>query len=576
MKATAVFSDGSETDVTGLAGFLSSDMRVATVDSGGVVKAEGFGEAVIVVSYLRQSDTARVVVPQPLPGPFPNPGANGRIDELVFAKLQKLGIPPSDVCSDEVFLRRVYLDTIGLLPTHDEARAFLADPDAQKRARLIERLLARDEFADCWALKWGDLLRIKSEYPVRVWPRGVQTYYRWLRESLATNKPYDQFVREMLTATGSDFRVGPANYFRAVPNRDAASYAETTAQLFMGARLACARCHAHPTENWTLDDVLGMAAFFSKVAIKSTQEWKEEVVYLNPHGAVYHPRTKQPVRPKVLGGEAIDIGAEEDARTKLADWRVAPDNPWFARAIANRVWFWLLGRGIVHEPDDLRPTNPPSNPELLDYLAQELIAQKYDVKHLFRLILNSKVYQLSSKPNDLNCWDVVHFSHYPLRRLAAEPLLDAICHVTGAWDEFASWIPVPATVLPRGTRAAQVFDGDIRNPLLDLFGRAPRDTGYECERNLESSVRQSLHLVNSDHFEGKIAGSATLQRLLADNKPDDAIIGELYLATLSRVPQPEEKQRAAEYVSAKKEARAQALQDLLWALMNTKEFLLNH
>jgi hypothetical protein len=547
--ARAVYADGSERDVTRLAAFASSEPTLAAVDPAGRIKAEGFGEAVVWATFMRRSDTVRVVIPQPLPAPFPKIDPNNKIDELVFVKLQKLGFPPSEVCSDEVFLRRVYLDVIGCLPRADEVRAFLADPDPTKRAKLIDRLLERDEYADYWALKWGDLLRIKSEYPVRVWPRGVQTYHAWVRAGIAANKPYDQFVRELITANGSDFLVGPANYYRAVQKREPQTYAEATSVLFLGARLDCAHCHAHPTENWGQDDALGMAAFFSKVAIKATQEWKEEIVYFHQHGGVYHPQKREYVNPKFLGGEVVEMPRDQDPRPGFAEWLTAPGNPLFAKVMANRVWFWLLGRGIVHEPDDFRSTNPPSNPELLDYLAQEFVAHKYDVKYMFRLILNSKTYQLSSKTNDLNRGDKANFSHHYLRRMGAEQLLDAVCQVTGAPDQFASWIPVPPTIMPAGSRAAQVFDGDIKNPLLDIFGRPLRDTPYECERKLESSVRQSLHMVNSDHFEGKVANSPNIQKLLQANKPDPETIDEIYLATLSRPPKPEERQKVLDYMS---------------------------
>ena len=549
LQVTAVFSNGTQKDVTRHALYKPADAKLVSVDAGGKIKGEDFGQSAVIVSYLRQAAVARIAVPQPLPAPFPKTEPNNKIDELVFVRLQKLGFPPSELCSEEVFLRRAYLDVIGLLPKPEEVRAYLADPDPKKRSKLVDRLLDRDEYADFWALKWGDLLRIKSEYPVRVWPRGVLTYYRWVRASIAANKPYDQFVRELITANGSNFRVGPANYYRAVQKREPQTYAEATAVLFMGARLDCARCHGHPTENWGLDDSLGMAAFFSKVAIKATQEWKEEIVFSNQHGGVYHPGTRQYVNPKFLGAEVLDLPRDQDPRPKFADWLTSPQNPWFAKAMANRVWYWLLGRGIVHEPDDFRSTNPPSNPELLDYLTQEFVAHKFDVKHLFRLILNSKTYQLSSKASELNRGDVAHFSHHYVRRMGAEQVLDAVCQVSGAPDQFASWIPVPPTIMPIGSRAAQVFDGDIRNPLLDLFGRPPRDTPYECERKLGGSVRQSLHLVNSDHFEGKIAGSPNLQRLLQANKPDPETIDEIYLATLSRPPRPEEKQKVLDYMS---------------------------
>ena len=355
----------------------------------------------------------------------------------------------------------------------------------------------------------------------------------------------------MITANGSNFLDGPCNYYRAVQTREPQAYAEATSVLFLGSRLDCAHCHAHPTENWGLDDSLGMAAFFSKVAIKATQEWKEEIVYFNQYGGVYHPKLRDYVNPKFLGGEALAIGRDQDPRPKFAEWLTSPRNPWFAKVMANRVWYWLLGRGIVHEPDDFRSTNPPSNPELLDFLAQEFVSHNYDAKYLFRLILNSKTYQLSSKPSDLNRNDLANFSHYYVRRMGAEQVLDAVCQVTGAPDQFASWIPVPPTIMPVGVRATQVFDGDIHNPLLDLFGRPLRDTPYECERKFGGSIRQSLHLVNSDHFEGKVSGSPNLHRLLGANKPDPVTIDELYLATLSRPPRADEKQKVLDYMSVR-------------------------
>ncbi len=551
VSVRAVYADGSERDVTRVSAFATSDPTVAAVEPSGRIRSLGFGEAAVSVTFMRQSDVVRVLTPQPLSTPFPKVEPNNRIDELVFAKLKKLGFPPSELCSEEVFVRRVYLDAIGALPKPEEVRAYLADSDPKKRSKLIDRLLGRDEYADFWSMKWGDLLRIKSEYPVRVWPCAVLTYYRWLRGSIAANKPYDQFVRELITANGSNFLDGPCNYYRAVQTREPQAYAEATSVLFLGSRLDCAHCHAHPTENWGLDDSLGMAAFFSKVAIKATQEWKEEIVYFNQYGGVYHPKLRDYVNPKFLGGEALAIGRDQDPRPKFAEWLTSPRNPWFAKVMANRVWYWLLGRGIVHEPDDFRSTNPPSNPELLDFLAQEFVSHNYDAKYLFRLILNSKTYQLSSKPSDLNRNDLANFSHYYVRRMGAEQVLDAVCQVTGAPDQFASWIPVPPTIMPVGVRATQVFDGDIHNPLLDLFGRPLRDTPYECERKFGGSIRQSLHLVNSDHFEGKVSGSPNLHRLLGANKPDPVTIDELYLATLSRPPRADEKQKVLDYMSVR-------------------------
>lgn len=570
---TATFSDGSSRNVIREASVQSSQKSVASMEGGKKVKAGEPGETILLLSYLRKTDTVRIQVPQPLKGPFPKLDAANKIDELVYAKLQTLGIPPSGVCTDPEFLRRVYLTVIGILPTPQEANAFFADTDPAKRAKLIDRLLERDEFADFWALKWGDILRIKSEYPVKLWPKAAETYYRWVRDSIAQNKPYDQFAKELLLSGGSNFQDGPANFFRALPNKDPQSIAENASLIFMGARLGCARCHGHPTENWNLKDDLGMGAFFSKVAYKSTLEWKEEIVYFDPKRTLRNPYTREVVKPKLLDGQPLEIDKDEDARPKFVAWLTAPDNPWFGKAISNRVWYWLMGRAIVHEPDDLRSTNPPENPELLDYLANELVSHRYDLKHLYRLILNSRTYQRSSVANPANTRDFAHFSHYPVTRMGAEQLSDAICQVTETSEKFQSIIPEPFTYLPAGHRSTQLSDGNIGTAFLELFGRPTRDTPYESERNLDTSLWQELYLINSDQLENKITGSPRLKRLLAANKPNDEIISEYYLATISRLPSNEEKQKANAYLASHSANRAQAVGDLVWALLNTKEFM---
>jgi len=378
----AVFSDGSQKDITRLAAFRSSDPGVAAVDASGKLTAADFGLCTIVGQYARHRAAVQIVVPQPLDGPFPAFEPAGKIDELVLANLRKLGLPPAGPCSDEVFLRRAFLDVTGTLPSPEEARAFLADKNPAKRKELIESLLGREEFVAFWALKWSDLLRIKGENPVNLWPKGAEAYYQWVYESVARNKPYDQIARELLTATGSNFRCGPSNFYRAVPSRDPRTYGESAALVFLGARLLCARCHGHPEEAWGQDDNLGMAAFFGQIRLKVTDEWKEQIVYRDPGAVVRDPRTGGPVPPRPLGGAPLEIPPGVDPRAEFARWLTAPENPWFARNIVNRIWYWLLGRGIVHEPDDLRPTNLPENPALLDYLAQELAAQKYDLKHI--------------------------------------------------------------------------------------------------------------------------------------------------------------------------------------------------
>jgi hypothetical protein len=551
LLATAVYSDGSRKDVTHSARFNSSEEGVAAVDQGGRVTAGNCGEATIVVTYLRQPATASIIIPQPLSSPFPPLAANNPIDEKVYAKLKLLGIPPAQLCSDQEFLRRVFLDVTGTLPSGSEARAYLADRDPHKRRKLIDRLLASEEFADFWAMKWSDLFRVKSEFPVNLWPNAAEVYHRWIRVSIANNKPYDQFARELITATGSNFRVPQSNFYRAFLKREPQSMAEVTALIFMGARVGCARCHGHPTENWTLDDNLGLAAFFAQLRFKPTMQWKEEIVYLNPIQTMRHPRTGELIKPKILGGEVLEVEDGQDGRAKFAAWLTSPDNPWFARNIVNRVWFWLLGRGIVHEPDDLRPTNPPENPQLLDWLAKDLVSHKYDLKHVYRLILNSQTYQRSSQANAGNRDDVAHFSHYYVKRLGAETLLDAIGQVTGQWDTYRSIIPEPFVVMPTGFRATHLADGSVSLPFLELFGRPPRDTAYESDRDLQLYLRQTLHLLNSNDVQGKISISPWLVRLLKEQAGNPSkIIEEMYLTTLSRPPRDAEVTKITPYLAA--------------------------
>jgi hypothetical protein len=571
LLVTATFTDGQVRDVTGDTAFHSAAPKIASVSADGAVQAVGMGDAAIAVKYQGQSAVFRVAIPQPGPKPFPALAANNRIDELVYNKLKQMGVPPSALAVDEVFLRRVYLDTIGLLPTPDEARAFLAKPD---RAKLIDTLLARSEFNDFWSLKWGDILRIKSEYPVRVWPKAVAVYYQWVHDSLQANKPYDQFARELLTATGSNFRVAPANFVRAVSSHDARSLGETAALVFMGARIGCARCHAHPVESWTLDDDVGLGAFFARINFKSTQEWKEEIVYPDFKLTLKHPRTRAVADARVPGGAPVKVGAEEDPRGQFAAWLTSPENPWFAKNIANRIWYWLLGRGIIHEPDDIRPTNPPTNPELLAYLESELVQHHYDLRHIYRLILNSRTYQLSSEPNQWNTGDVALFSHFQVKRLTAEQMFDAVSQFTETTEKFRSIIPEPYSNWPANYKATQISDGNTECNFLDLFGRPPRDTPYESERNNDVTLKQALYFLNSEQLEGKVTSSPHLKRVLA--KTDAEVLDDIYLSAFSRYPSADEKQKLIAFLVSKKAARAQAVQDLAWALLNAKEFEFNH
>jgi len=528
-----------------------------------------------------------------------------QIDKLVFGRLEQLGIQPANICSDAVFVRRAYLDVIGTLPTAPEARTFILDQDPNKRSTLIDRLLQREEFADYWAMKWSDLLRVKAEFPINLWPNAVQGYHRWIRTSIKENVPYDRFVREMLVSSGSNFRVPPVNFYRAIQSKQPQGIAQAVALTFMGVR----------AENWPKDRLSGMAAFFSQVGYKQTAEWKEEIVFFDPNKAATETAAGVAQAAIFPDGSPARLSPDKDPREIFADWLITPKNPWFTRSIANRVWSWLLGRGIIHEPDDIRPDNPPSNPELLAYLEQELIAAHYDLKHLYRLILNSQTYQLSSIPKPVPSTSSgqalseaegsdkaeaeANFAFYPLRRLEAEVLIDALNQITGTTEKYSSAIPEPFTFIPEEQRSIALADGSTTSSFLELFGRPPRDTGLESERNNRPSAAQRLHLLNSSHIQRKIEQSRKLQSLMqAKGKPGEVVTG-LYLTILSRFPTDEELKTVAAYSQPAGSAKSGAGQsgaarprgakfapaqaggrdaavDLAWALINSSEFLYRH
>lgn len=501
--------------------------------------------------------------------------ASAKIDRLVFAKLGELGIPPSGPCTDEVFLRRVYLDMTGTLPTAQQCRKFLASPGANKRSRLIEELFGRGEFADYWALKWCDLLRVKAEFPSNLWPNAVQAYHRWVRTALYNNMPYDEFARGLLTSSGSNFRVAPVNFYRAVPRHEGSEIARVVALTFMGMR----------TDGWERGQLLGMAAFFGNVGYKKTAEWKEEIVFFDPAKVFLDPDTGAPVRPRLPGGAEVPIPDGQDPREVFADWLIGSDA--FSRSVVNRIWYWLLGRGIVHEPDDFRPGNPPQNPALLDFLAKELEDSGYDLRHIYRIILNSKTYQLSSVHNEGNLADEAGFSRYYVRRLDAEVLIDAINQITRTTESYSSSIPEPFTWIPENQRAIELADGSITSPFLDLFGRPPRDTGYESERNNTPSPAQKLHLLNSTHIQKKILNNKQLlgmyhKKQAKGKKPKvlwrspEKTLEGIYLTILSRYPTEAETAIALAYPGTSGLGRREATVDIIWALLNTKEFIYRH
>ncbi len=488
--------------------------------------------------------------------------AQTEIDLLVFSRLQKLGITPASVCSDAVFVRRVYLDVIGTLPPAAEAVAFIDDTSPKKRQLLIDKLLERDEFADYWALKWGDLLRVKAEFPVNLWPNAVQAYHRYIHTALKQNLPYDRFARELLTASGSNFRVGQVNFWRAVQNKDPNSLAQTVALTFMGTR----------ADRWPTNQLAGMSAFFGQVGYKTTAEWKEEIVYFNPALATNNP-TGTATFPD---GKTVTLGPDRDPREVFAEWLITPRNPWFTRNIANRVWSWLIGRGVIHEPDDIRPDNPPANPELLAYLENQLIAARYDLKQLYRLILNSRTYQLSAIPRSQHAEAGALFASYPLRRLEAEVLIDAINQITGTTEEYSSPIPEPFTFIPKDQRSIALADGSITSTFLELFGRSSRDTGLESERNSKITAGQKLHLLNSSHMQRKIENGPKMQALLRSRGAPRDVATKLYLTILSRYPTEDELRTVMAYIPTGSVDNRNALVDVAWALINSAEFSHRH
>lgn len=490
------------------------------------------------------------------------PRPAGRIDELVFGHLRDLGLESAHVCTDAVFVRRAYLDVIGTLPTANEARRFLDDTKADKRARLIDRLLARPEFADYWSMKWSDLLRVKAEFPVNLWPNAAQAYHRWLRASVRDNLPYDQFARALLTSNGSNFSVGPVNFFRALQNKEPPTIARTVALTFMGAR----------AERWPAERLAGMGAFFAQIGYKATGEWKEEIVYFDPD-------KRPPVGAAAAvfpDGTAATLAPGEDPRAVFADWLTAPQNPWFARAMANRVWSWLFGRGIVQEADDLRPDNPPANPALLSHLEARFIAVHYDTRQLMREILNSSTYQLSSVPRGDRAAAEANFACYTLRRLDAEVLIDAINQITGTTESYSSAIPEPFTFVPEDQRAIALPDGSITSSFLDTFGRPSRDTGLESERGNGITAAQRLHLLNSSHIQRKLERGPNIQALLRSADASGGVVERLYLTILARPPTPAERSIVAAYLAAGGPDRRAAAIDLAWALINSAEFLYRH
>jgi hypothetical protein len=556
--ATAAFSDGGTRDVTSAASYTSNSPAVAEVDRTGRMRTGNVpGEAAITVNYMGQVAALRIQVPRSdVPTPYPAIPVHNRIDELVWAKLRTLGIVPSELCSDVVFLRRSTLDAMGTLPAPDEVRAFLADQRSDKRARWIEQLLQRDEYADYWALKWADVLLVNRD---TLGDRGAFEFHRWLRQQFARNRPYDAWVRELVTASGGSGQNGPVNFFRAAGTPDAA--AKAVSQALLGVRLECAQCHHHPFEKWGQDDFYGLAGFFNGLDRKKLPG--EEFIFHAGYRETRLPLSNRLVAMRPPDGE-VTATFDGDPRLRLADWLTAPKNPWFARLAVNRLWKHYLGRGLVEPEDDLRSTNPPTNEPLLDYLASQLVEHHYDLKAVMRLILNSRVYQLASTPNSTNREDEQNFSRRYVKRLPAEVLLDAISEATQSPELFPG--------RPRGTRAIELWDNRLPSYFLDVFGRSERTSPCECGRSGEPTMAQALHLMNSPEIERKIADpSGRAARLAAADISEDKIVEELCLATMGRPPAAKEHAVARRLFA--ESPRQQATQDLLWTLLNSYEFL---
>jgi len=515
------------------------------------------------------------------------------VDAIVFAKLKALGIQPV-ICSDAVYVRRAYLDLTGTLPTAEEAKAFIQSPEKNKRVALIDVLLDRSAHFDYWAMKWSDILRIKAEFPVKIWPNAAQAYHRWVWESIAKNKRYDQFARELLTSSGSNFRIGPVNFYRAIQNKTPEGIASAVAWAMMGARVRF----------WPEDRRTGTAVFFSQIGYKPTSEWKEEIVFWDPLKSVAVPgsiavgidavaksvtATNQipqalaqpmaengPLAAVFPDGTKTTVPPNRDPREVFADWLIRPENPWFAKNIVNRTWAWAMGRGIVHEPDDIRDNNPPSNPELLAYLEKELVSSGYDLKHLKRLIFTSTVYQFSSIPRFKGPEANGNFASYLLRRVEAEVLIDALNGITGSSDLYTSAVPEPFTYIPQEMTAVQVGDGSVSRSVLTLFGRSSRSTGMEIVRVNELASPQWLYMLNSATVQNKLRTGPKLAALLSAGGKPNEIAERLYLTVLSRFPTDADVKTGEEYAKAGVTKGHEMWIDLAWALVNSPEFLLRH
>ena len=565
MIARARYSDGTQRDVTPLALFYSNNDNSAPVAPNGVVTAANRGEAFVLARFdTKTVGSQAIVLPAGLNYSPPNTPPTNYIDELVNVKLQKLRILPSDICSDPAFLRRATIDITGVLPTEGEYQAFLDDKSPDKRAKLVDRLLERKAFAEIWAMKWAELLMVRSGGQTQISYKSIYLYSNWLTEQIAGNVPLDQIVRQLLASRGGTFSSPPTNFYQV--ERDTLKTAENVSQVFMGVRVQCAQCHNHPFDRWTMDDYYSFAAFFSQIGRKEGEDYRETIVFNSGGGEVNHPVGGRVMEPKFLGGPKPDCRGK-DRRQVLADWLTAPDNPFFAPSVGNRIWAHFFGVGIVEPVDDVRVSNPPINPELYQKLGRKLVEYKYDFKRLVRDICLSQTYQRATQTNAGNEGDQRNFAHARVRRIQAEMLRDCIAQVTETKDKFRG--------LPLGARAVQIADGATSDYFLTTFGRSPRETVCACDVRGEPTLSQALHLLNGDVVQNKIRAGQVIQHLLAAKKSPEEIIRILFVRCLSRAPAADELEKLKKLVAGEPK-QAEALEDVFWSLLNSREFCFNH
>jgi hypothetical protein len=574
--AYAHYSDGSLEDITRRAQYDSNDPEIAQVETGGLVRTLTLsGEAAIMARYQGHVAVFRATVPLGVSIPDYQFQPQTVVDQFTQKKWKELGIVPSELCTDEQFLRRVSLDITGTLPTPTQVRDFLADKDPKKREKLVDQLLESAEYSYHFANKWADILRVKR--------RGVQDrapgtfgFHAWIRDAIVADRPYDEFAREILAASGDETQSPPTVWYKELNNPE--QFVDDTAQVFLGLRLACAQCHHHPYEKWSQDDYWGLAAFFGRVGRKNivvpgiALQSPRQVIYARSSGTVINKRTSRPAEMKPLDGAPMEVGREDDPRQKLVDWMVDAKNPFFARAVANRYWAHFLGRGIVDPLDDMRVTNPPSNPELLDALAKDLVDHKYSLKHLIKTICNSRTYQLSAVPNEFNKHDKQTYARYYPRRMSAEVLFDAVCQVT---DSPAAFGGLPQDKhAPK--RAIMLPDESFASYFLDVFGRPQRISACECERVSEANLAQALHLLNSDEVQTKLSRAGGRADALAkDPRPEAEKVEELFLWAFGRKATAEHLDVSLAHIARYGANKKAAYENILWALINTKEFVFN-